>query len=361
MILFLIPPSRGTLPTPDGHHLARRDVEEARVAGGVDRLRHDVLEAQAVVEGQLARRAPGVLRVDEPAPLLLARVRARADVPSIGGDVTQEERGEPHPAAARSLRPLRVEVDLARAVVVARHAQVVGAPHVEPHLDRVLGAEHLRQVGDELELLLVLRQRAVAAARLVAERGAEAHRRRVAPDEPAREPGREGVLGEVHARDARVERGVRAVVVGEDVHVVLEPTEAEVEDRRRGQRVVEAHGQALVLHPRVAPEVHDARPAAGAERRGAVLRELRVAVAGEDVHAVADPAVDAGVERVAVELLGALGDEVVPSAVLRAVRVRQGQKVHDREGLRRQAVARDDVAGELRCGWPGRPSAGRRC
>ena len=113
------------------------------------------------------------------------------------------------------------------------------------------------------------------------------------------------------------------------------------------QRVVEARGHAVVLHLRVAAEGDELRAAALAERHRPVEAVLRVAVAAEDVEARREAPVDAGVELVRVELLGALRDVVVPGPVVRPGRVRQGKQVQEVLGLGRQAVGGDDVAREL--------------
>ena len=57
---------------------------------------------------------------------------------------------------------------LARSVAIARHAQVVCAPHVDAELHAVR-APQLREVSNQLKLLLVLIERAIAAADPVAE------------------------------------------------------------------------------------------------------------------------------------------------------------------------------------------------
>src|SRR5207247_115401 len=166
-------------------HLTRVDVEEARVARLVDALRHDVLQPDAVAEGPFRRGPPGVLSVDEPARLPLAGVVVRADVAAVSRHVPEQEGRQAYASAARTLRAFGVEVDLAGAVVIARHAQVEGPPDVEPDLRRVV-AEQLREVGDDLILRFVLLEGTVAAAGLVAERRAEAHGGRPTPDEAAR-------------------------------------------------------------------------------------------------------------------------------------------------------------------------------
>src|SRR4029078_5109195 len=114
------------------------DVEPAAVAGLVHGLGADDVRADAVVEGQLLGRAPGVLQVVELAPLALAGIRARAHVAHHALHVAEHEAGQAQAAAARPGRVLLVEVQLAGAVRVAGHAQVVGASDVDAELDRVV-------------------------------------------------------------------------------------------------------------------------------------------------------------------------------------------------------------------------------
>ena len=186
--------------------LAGVDVQPAAVARLVDRLRVVDVGAQAVVEGQLRGGAPGVLDVVEVPPLALPRVRARADEALEEGHVAQEEGGEAEPAAVRAARPVVAEAELARPVGVARDAQVVGAADVDAELHGVV-AEHLREVRDDLPLLLVLGQRAVAAIDLEARSKLDVTRSAgvVASQEYRRQPGGEGVV-EVQAGDPGVGR-----------------------------------------------------------------------------------------------------------------------------------------------------------
>ena len=59
--------------------LALHRIGEAAVALGIDGFRRVDFPAQAVVEGQLRRNAPGVLPVEEVPPLMLRRVKLCAD------------------------------------------------------------------------------------------------------------------------------------------------------------------------------------------------------------------------------------------------------------------------------------------
>ena len=114
------------------------EIEPAAVAGGVDGLGIDHVETQAVVEGQFLRGTPGVLRVVEVSPLALAGIRARADEPRKVGDIAEQEGRRADAAGAIERRALRVEGQLAGAVVVGRHAQVIGAAHVDAELEGVV-------------------------------------------------------------------------------------------------------------------------------------------------------------------------------------------------------------------------------
>ena len=72
---------------------------EPALAGVADRLRVDEIEAQAVVQRQLAVDVPGVLRVIEMPPLALGRVGERAGVALEGRHVAEQERRERQAAA----------------------------------------------------------------------------------------------------------------------------------------------------------------------------------------------------------------------------------------------------------------------
>jgi len=208
-------------------------------------------------------------------------------------------------------------------------------------------AEELREVRDDLPLLLVLGQRAIAAIDLQARSKLDVPRCAgvVASYEYRRQTGAEFV--EVEARDPSVGRALRAEVELQHVHLVLVEAEAQVEDGRRVQRVVEASGDAVVLHLRVAAEGDELRASAVAERRRPAEAVLREAVTAEYVQLLVQAAVDTGVELVRIELFGTLRDVVVPGTVLCPRGVRQLEQVQQVLGLGRQAVAGDDVAREL--------------
>ena len=146
-------------------HLAGVDVDEAALARAGHGLRTIDLPAQAVVDRQLPRRLPLILPVEEPAILPFLGIRDAADVALEDAHVAEQERRQRRAAAGRALRARRVELQLARAMPVARNAQVQRVADVGAELDGVVALE-LRPVVDELELPLVLAQRAVAAREL---------------------------------------------------------------------------------------------------------------------------------------------------------------------------------------------------
>src|SRR5215510_7596551 len=77
----------------DSADLASIEAQEAGVAGLVDRLRIDNVQAQAVIDVQLRRHAPGVLPVIEMTPLPFTGVRAGADVTPEARHVAEQECG----------------------------------------------------------------------------------------------------------------------------------------------------------------------------------------------------------------------------------------------------------------------------
>ena len=111
----------------------------------------------------------------------------------------------------------------------------------------------------------MLGQRAVAAAGV--EAGAEAHLGRAAVELEEGQAGGEDVA-EVEAGDPGVGGGRGAEVVGQHVHAVLEEAEAEVEDGRGVERVVDARGHAVVAHLGDAAQADQLRAAALAEGLG---------------------------------------------------------------------------------------------
>src|SRR5204863_3178792 len=156
--------------------------QEAAVLSRVDRLRIDDVESQTVVGRQLLRATPGVLHVVRAPPLALGRVYCRTDIPIEPADLTEEERREAQSPAIGTLRLLRIEVELAGPMPVARHAQVPGSAHIDAELDRVV-LDEAGDVRDKLHLLLVLIERAVAAVHPQAR--AEVEPPIALPDRPA--------------------------------------------------------------------------------------------------------------------------------------------------------------------------------
>ncbi len=346
-------------PTPADLDQAGIEVEEPAVAGLVDRLRVDDVEPQAVVDRRLRVQPPGVLRVVEVAPLALARVHRRADVAPERGHVTEHEARQRQTAAGRPARAVVGERQLAGAVPVARHAQVVRAAHVDAELHAV-AAPQLGDVADDLELLLVLIERAVAAANALAEARAESNAAavRIAADEERRHARRKRAV-EVQAGNARVRRRRRAEVGRQHVDVVAEPAEPEIGEQRRRERPIHAGRQALVSRVGHAAEIDqlDAAATLIAEHLRAVAQEVAQAVAAEHVQPVAHTAVEPHVDRVAVERLGSRGHVIVDGAVLAPGRVRHRHFLQQRQSLRRQAAGGDAVVREL---LPRRRRPGRR-
>ena len=151
-----------------------------------------------------------------------------ADVAPKPLNVADQERCEARAAAVRPLGARGVEGELARAVLVARHAQVVGAPNVGPELDGVV-AQNLRPVVDELKLLFVLVERAVAAVH--AERVAEFEKAvAVAVDEE-----RGHAAGEIveFSRVCRRPRRARARPFGGHENLIAEQAEPKIGEKGR--------------------------------------------------------------------------------------------------------------------------------
>src|SRR5262245_6545239 len=113
---------------------------------------------------------------------------------------------------------------------IARHAQVVSATNVNAELERVV-ADEFRRVADELELVFVLIERAVAT--VDAQAGAEVDilKIAVALDKTGEEAGAEVI--QVQSRHACVGGRVLAKVEWQHVDFVTEEAEPEVGDQRR--------------------------------------------------------------------------------------------------------------------------------
>ena len=144
------------------HDFAGGEVLEAAVVLAVDVLREVDLPAQADVHGELRRDLPGVLHVGEEAVLPFGGLGGVADVAGERVHLAEQERCQAEAAAVRTLRGGRVEGELAGAVRVAGHAQVLLVAPVDAELERVV-ADDVGGVADPLEFVLLLVQRAVAA------------------------------------------------------------------------------------------------------------------------------------------------------------------------------------------------------
>ena len=141
-----------------------------------------------------------------------------------------------------------------------------------PNFSVWLPASRVR-LDDDLRLLLVLGQRAVAAAGV--EAGAEADLGGAAVQLEEGQAGGE-VVAQVDARGCPASCGGRgAEVVGQHVDAVLEEAEADVEHGLGVQRVVRAEGQAVVAHLGVAAQADELRAAARPEGLGPVDVEPR--------------------------------------------------------------------------------------
>src|SRR5207245_1593123 len=130
-------------------------------------------------------------------------------------------------------------------------------------------------------------------------------------------------------------------------HAILEASEPHGEHGLGVQRVVHARGYAVVAHLRIPAERDQLRPSARPEGGWPIQVEPGEAIPYESVDARAQPPVQADVEAVVVEQLGALCDVVVPRAVDAAGRVRERDEAQDLQRLGGEAGARDDVPGEL--------------
>ena len=146
--------------------------------------------------------------------------------------------------------------------------------------------------------------------------------------------------------------GRRAEVEGQHVHLVLEPAEADVEDRRRGHRVVEARAPGFGSSPSSRRRGSRAPRRRPGRRRSARRGRTSRSCSGRRRSAGAEPAVAAHVEGVAVELLRALGDVVVARAV-DASRSRSGSGIRLRIA---SAWGESRLAGMM---LPGNWAAGR--
>src|SRR5207247_6198059 len=131
-------------------------------------------------------------------------------------------------------RSVGTERQFARAMLVARDAQVPRPANVDAELDGVVAHEP-SHVRDELRLLLVLVQRTVAPVDAEARPEVEPT---VSFDETAEQSRREAGI-EVEPRDAGIPGWRRAEVEREHVHFVFEEPEAEIDGRVRADASVE--------------------------------------------------------------------------------------------------------------------------
>src|SRR6185369_11363627 len=84
--------------------------------------------------------------------------------------IADQEGRDSEALTAWSACALRAERELAGAVRIARHSQVVSTPNIDAELEGVI-AGTLQEIADKLKLLLLFIERAVAA--VDAEAGAE--------------------------------------------------------------------------------------------------------------------------------------------------------------------------------------------
>src|SRR5262249_37835823 len=206
-------------------------LESALVFAG-DGLREVNLVAQAVVDRQPRRDAPGVLRVGEEALLSFRRVGGIAHVSGEGLHLAQQERGQREAAAELRFTVFyaglprsrgRFEGQLARTVRIARDAQILRISQVAAELEGMI-PEGVRDVADPLELVLLLVQRAIA--------GVDAQRipERKASSAVQSEGGHAGSIEviKVQARNAGVLGGRSPQPVRIDKDPIAEEAEAEV-------------------------------------------------------------------------------------------------------------------------------------
>src|SRR3984957_879107 len=131
-------------------------IGEPAVAGAVDRLRKDDVPTHAVVQGELRRYAPGILRVKS-AALLAIRCGLAVDIEALKlSHLPLKHRGDTG-ARARAV----AERQQTGAIRVTRIPQIEGIAQIGAKPDRVI-AEVPRPVVVELQHLFALLQRAVA-------------------------------------------------------------------------------------------------------------------------------------------------------------------------------------------------------
>ena len=171
-------------------------------------------------------------------------------------------------------------------MLIARHAQVVGLPDIGTELERVIAVD-VRPVVDELILVFVLIERAIAAIDAECRTGAE-EVVTVSVDEERRHVGSEGIVVQAGDTQRLCRIGPQRVWSYEDF--VAEVAEAEIGQQIGPHGIVEAGRDAVVARIRDAGERagaaagFKARPNGQTEGSGRGGFELRQAVAAEDVN-----------------------------------------------------------------------------
>src|SRR5713226_7386802 len=77
-----------------GENFTSAEPQEPAVALVIHVLRKVNFPAQAVIQGQARRDAPGILDIEEFAVLPLGSIRGIADITLHGADVAEQERGQ---------------------------------------------------------------------------------------------------------------------------------------------------------------------------------------------------------------------------------------------------------------------------
>ena len=219
-----------------------------------------------------------------------------------------------------------VEAELPSAVLIAWDAQVVRLTNVGTELDGVIPLD-LRPIVDELELIFILVQRAVAA--VDAQREAELEQiAAVVIDEERRHASGE-LLIQIQARNSGIGGWLRIKAVWNDVHLVAEIAEAEVRKQRWLVGVVETRRDAVVARLR--------RSGKGAGAAAGVVTgstcqpvdarredlEVHEAIASEYVQLIGRVVVAASIECVVIEVHRARARVVRLIARSRNVRLRE--------------------------------------